>query len=345
MKESGFVFVILLSLLLSRCDNTDRSSESESNGKQIFFQGNALGTYYTIRYYDEKDNNLQNEIEELLVSFNKSLSTFDSTSVISKINKNVHVKADRYFLTCFRRAMEISELTSGAFDITVAPLVNAWNFGFSKRKHPDSINIEKINIDSMLAFTGYAKISVFGDSIIKTDKRIMLDASAIAKGYAVDVVAEYLESKGIENYLVEIGGEVRAKGNKPNKSRWKIGIDKPVEQLDKIIHEQQAVVFLKEKSLATSGNYRQFYEKDGVKYSHTINPSTGFPVNHNLLSATVLANDCMSADAFATAFMVMGFEKSVELLKNLKEIDAYLIYYDNGKNKVYYTEGFSKCLK
>lgn len=329
----------MTSVLFTACNNSNSSKNQSKANEQISLSGKALGTFYNIKYYDKKNRNLQKEIDELLAGFNKSLSTYDPESVISKINKNIDVEPDDYFIKCFLRAEEISKITNGAFDMTVAPLVNVWNFGFSERKHPDSIVVENINIDSILLFTGYEKISYGNGKIIKTDPRIMLDASAIAKGYAVDVVGEFLENKGINSYLVEIGGEIRVKGEKPNGTKWSVAIDKPIDQNNTIIHEQQDVVILKDKSLATSGNYRQFYEKDGVKYSHTINPKTGYPVQHNLLSATVMTNDCMSADAFATAFMVLGLEKSVELLKSLPDVQAYLIYFEDGQNKVYKTDG------
>ncbi len=254
--------------------------------------------------------------------FNRSLSTYDNESIISRFNQNdPEVLADQYFSICFERAYEISQLTQGAFDMTVAPLVNVWGFGFTQK---DSVYPELI--DSLLQFTGYEKVSLSEGKLIKDDPRIMLDASAIAKGLGVDVVSDFLESKGVVNYLVEIGGELRCKGVNKKGVDWTVGIDKPIENL--MERELQVVLNLTNSAMATSGNYRQFYVEDGVKYSHTIDPRSGYPVRHSLLSATVIASDCMTADAYATAFMVLGLEKTKQLVEEDPNLEAYLIYSD-----------------
>ena len=238
--------------------------------------------------------------------------------------------------------MEISRESNGAFDITGAPLVNAWGFGFKKVHFPDSLMV-----DSLLDITGYTKVSLSAEGkIVKQDPRIMLTCSAVAKGYAVDIVAQLLEKKGIQNYMVDIGGEVVVHGNNPQNTPWRIGINKPIDDSLAINQELQTVLQISNAGIATSGNYRNFYYKDGKKYAHTIDPRTGYPVQHSILSATVIARDCMSADAYATAFMVMGLEEAERFANANPEIDAYFIYSDNdGKFKTFCTEGMKKYIK
>ncbi len=300
-------------------------------------EGFVFGTMYHFTYESENGQDLEIEIKAKLEEFNRSLSTYDKNSIISRINQgDSGVVLDSYFINCFNKAKEISELTNGAFDMTVAPVVNAWGFGFD-----ESIKADSNKIDSLMQLVGFIKISIVNNSIVKEKPGIMLDASAIAKGYGVDVAAEHIESKGIANYMVEIGGEVRVKGINAKGNIWRIGIDKPIESETLENRELQEVVSLNNKSLATSGNYRQFYEKNGVKYAHTINPETGFPAKNSLLSATVLANDCMTADALATAFMVMGVEKSINLANDLDSVEVYLIYTDStNQYSIYNSENF-----
>lgn len=312
--------------------------------KQAYIKnaGNVFGTTYHFTYESPKGNNFEPELIAELQKFNKSLSTYDKNSIISRINQNDStVVLDDYFITCWNKAVEISKITNGAFDMTVAPVVNAWGFGFE-----ETVKADSIKIDSLMQYVGYKKIHLLNNKISKKHPETMLDASAIAKGYGVDVAADLLELKGITNYMVEIGGEVRAKGENAKGNYWRIGIDKPIDDPMAINRQLQAVVNINNKSLATSGNYRQFYEKDGIKYAHTINPKTGYPALSNLLSATVLANDCMTADAFATAFMVLGIEKSINLSTKLNEIEVYFIYSDSTKNyKTYASDGFTKSIQ
>lgn len=302
-------------------------------------QGFIFGTVYHITY--QHDKGLKDDIEATLHRFDGSLSPFNDTAVISRINRNEPVAADTFFSNVFRRSMEISQETDGAFDITVAPLVNAWGFGFKQGTFPDSAAI-----DSLLQFTGYRKVKLTADGkIIKQDPRLMLDCSAVAKGYAVDVVARLLSSKGIKNYMVDIGGEVVVNGHNPQNARWRIGINKPVDDSLSVNQELQTVLHITGAGIATSGNYRNFYYRDGKKYAHTIDPRTGYPVQHSILSATVIARDCMSADAYATSFMVMGLEKSIRFVENRPDIDAYFIYTDKeGKINTYMTRGMERYL-
>ena len=300
--------------------------------------GLVFGTIYNITY--QYDGDLKNEIEAELKKFDGSLSPFNDTSVISRVNRNEEIVTDTFFQACFNRSMEISARTKGAFDITVAPLANAWGFGFKKGAFPDSAMI-----DSLLQITGYGKVKLENGKVIKSDPRIMLSCSAVAKGYSVDVVARYLDSKGIKNYMIDIGGELVLKGVNPQSELWRIGINKPVDDSLSINQELQTTLQLTDVGIATSGNYRNFYYKDGKKYAHTIDPRTGYPVQHSILSATVIARDCMTADALATAFMVMGREEAEAFANANRDIDAYFIYSDEkGNLQTYYTKDMEKYI-
>lgn len=306
-------------------------------------EGSVFGTFYHITYAQPENKDLHEAIKAQLAVFNASLSNYDPTSVISRINKNeLRVLTDTLFRKVYEKSREVSQHTYGAFDISVAPLVNYWGFGFTEFDK-SKLLIQQPAIDSIKAFVGYQKIWLDGDSIFKEDPRIQMDVSAIAKGYGVDVVANLLKSAGCENYLVEIGGEVVTRGLNPKGKAWRIGINKPKDSPVAIDTEMQATVAISGKGLASSGNYRQFYELDGKKYSHTIDPSTGFPVEHNLLATSVIADDCMTADAYATACMVMGVQKSLELANTLPDVDVYLIYQnDSGQLSVVHSDGFKK---
>lgn len=293
--------------------------------------GFVFGTEYHITY--QCSNNLKGYIEKELQKVDFSLSPFNKQSTITKVNNNEAVKLDKMFTDVFTMAMKISDNTDGAFDITVAPLVNVWGFGFKKGTQPTTAVI-----DSLKQIIGYKKVKLEDGKIVKADKRIMLDCSSIAKGYGCDVVAKFLEHKGIENYMVEIGGEIVTKGINSKRLPWRIGVTKPTDDSLNVSNEYQTVLNVTNKSMATSGNYRNFYYKDGKKYAHTIDPHTGYPVQHNILSATVLANDCATADAYATAFMVLGLDKATKLLEKHPELMAYFIYSDHkGNNKVWFS--------
>ena len=266
----------------------------------------------------------QNVSESLLKDVDNSLSTFNTNSTISLVNKNMQVELDSMFLYVFHLAQQVAETTTGAFDITVAPAVNAWGFGFKNAE-----TIDNDLIDSLKQIVGYQMVKEENGAIVKEDNRIMLDCSAIAKGFGCDVVAALFDSVGIADYMVEIGGEIVVKGLNSKGSDWRIGISKPTDDSLATETELQTVLELTNRAMATSGNYRNFYYKDGKKYAHTIDPATCRPVNHNLLSVTVLAENCAVADAYATAMMVLGLERSLELCKELENIDAYFIYQDN----------------
>lgn len=311
----------------------------KQTGYYISLEGPTEGTSYHITYESMDSINYQDQVDSLLRLFDLSLSTYEPASIISRINRDEpDVELSDYFIKCFRASEQVFRESGGAFDITVAPVVNAWGFGFTERANPDSAMI-----DSLLQYIGMDHIRIENNRIVKDFPGIMLDVNAIAQGYAVDIVSEFFESKGILNWLVEIGGEVRAKGKNPKGVYWRVGIDKPIEGIQISGLQMEAVVSLRDRSLATSGNYRRFYIKDGVKYSHTIDPSTGYPVRHNLLSATVVTDKCIMADAYATAFMVLGVEKTKKMLKDRKDLEAYLIFTDDsGKYTVYSTPGMRK---
>ena len=292
--------------------------------------GVIFGTTYHVTY--QYDEDLKAEVVDKLKEVDAALSMFNERSTISKINNNQAVEPDKMFLDVFQLAQQISQDTHGAFDITVAPLVNLWGFGFKHAQEPT-----KHAIDSLRQFVGYQKVSYDGKTIQKQDPRIMLDCSAIAKGYGTDVVARLLDEKGITNYLVEIGGEVVTRGISEKRVPWKIGVTKPTDDTLHVGNDLQTVLNVTDKAMATSGNYRNFYYKGGRKYAHTIDPKTGRPVQHNILSATVLCNQCAKADAYATAFMVMGLDKAREVLERNPDLMVYFIYDDKGVNKVWYS--------
>ncbi len=291
-------------------------------------QGQIFHTTYHIKYQYQEP--LGQQIQAVLDSFDLSLNPFNKESIISKVNNNQEVDADDWFIAVFNKAQEVSEASNGAFDITCAPFVNLWGFGFSRA---DSVT--PAIIDSMKAYVGYRKVRLNGRKVIKDDPRILLNASAIAKGYSCDVVAQLLDSYGIENYMIEIGGEVRAKGKNPHDTCWRIEITQPDDDPSGLQKERQEIVQISDLSLATSGNYRNFYIKEGKKYAHTIDPTTGYPAEQNLLSATVIAKDCMTADAYATAFMTMGLEKACVLGDRIPDLAYYFVYSDeNGNHRV-----------
>lgn len=290
-----------------------------------------FGTTYQITY--QCDIDLGDSIKSELMKVDQSLSPFNEKSVISAINYNQSAKPDEMFLEVYHQAVAISRETNGAFDITVAPLVNAWGFGFEKGEMPTPRQV-----DSLKTLVGYQKLSLVNGLIHKDDPRMMIDCSAIAKGYGVDVVANFLRSRGVENFMIEIGGEIVTQGVNPKQHPWRIGVTKPTEDSLAVGHELQTTLNVNNVAMATSGNYRNFYYKGNKRYAHTIDPHTGYPVQHNILSATVLAKSCMVADAYATSFMVMGLDGAKEILKKHPDLMAYLIYDEgNGDNGVWFS--------
>ncbi|NDW19690.1 FAD:protein FMN transferase [Dysgonomonas sp. 216] len=303
--------VFLLSVLLVSC------------GKRTDYfvdKGEIFHTDYSIKY--EYSKPLTQEILSELERFDASLNPFRDGSVIYNINNNVTAVPDSLFLEVFNKSQEISVISDGLFDITCSPLINAWGFGF---KNMD--NVTEWTIDSLKQFTGFENIKYENGHILKNDPRMQVNTSAIAKGFSVDVIARLLDSKGIENYMCEIGGEIVAKGVNPRGECWRIGIDKPIDEKnpDTNHRELQTILAICNKAVATSGNYRNFYIKDGKKYAHTINPKTGYPSENSILSSTVIANDCMTADAFATVFMLTNLEEAKQIAYS-QGLDFLLMY-------------------
>ena len=324
---------------------TEKVSQNVPEGTKLKVSGTTMGRIvYNVTYLDPQNRDLKKGIDSVLVAFNQSLSTYIPDSEISTFNKGSEFSfKSPFFYPVLAKSQEVYQNTKGAFDPTVGPLVNAWGFGFSKAKEG------KIPVDSLKQFVGFDKYLKFDkQKLTKTKQGIVLDFSAIAKGYAVDVVGDYLSSQSIAHYAVEIGGEVRCKGKNDKGDIWLFGVKDPNYKKDEKNPNKSSLfsaIYLENRAMATSGNYENFYIKNGKKYAHTISPATGYPVEHSLLSASVLASDCMTADAYATAFMVMGYEKARELLAQHKNLDAYLIYAnDKGELKAYMTEGAKKYL-
>lgn len=306
----------------------------------LHIEGFAQGTTYHITYFDSLNRNLSLDVEKILQDFDKSVSTYIPSSIISRINANEKdVLVDAYFIACFNKAKEVWKNTNGAFDPTVYPLVNAWGFGPGKKQ-----KIEKQKIDSILKFVGFDKIKLKANKIIKKDARVALDFNAFAQGYSVDVVSDFFKSKGIKSFVVEIGGEVYAYGKIPTGEYWTVGIEKPIDNKE-TENPLKAIAKLENMAVATSGDYRRFMIENGVKYAHHIDPKTGYPTKNNLLSASVFAKECISSDANATGILVMGLEKAKAFLKLHPELEVYLIYSDDkGNYQVYQTAGISKIL-
>lgn len=297
--------------------------------------GFIFGTVYSVTYSNPENQDLSLQINSALEAVNASLSMFNLESTISKVNNNQSVELDSLFLTVWKTGQYVSDCTHGAFDMTVAPLVDLWGFGLKNRDV-----VTDAEVDSVREYVGYELVVLEDGVIHKAYPEMRIDAGAIAKGYACDVVADTLEAYGCTDFCIEIGGELVVKGLNSKGVNWHIAINKPVEDSLCVNREIQEVVELTDCGMATSGNYRNFYEIDGKKYSHTIDPRTGYPVSHNLLSATIVAPNCMTADAWATACMVAGLEKAQTWIKNRRDIKGYLIYEENGELKTWKSDDF-----
>ena len=310
-------FLVLLIVGTVLIIRQQQSTPYQKNAGLIF------GTTYSVTYQCGED----------LQKVDDKFSMFNSQSIVARLNNGEQPELSNDFIDVFKLARQVSEDTNGAFDITVAPLVNAWGFGFKHEQMPS-----KEQVDSLRELIGYRYVTLKDKTITMQKPGMMLDFSAIAKGYGVDVVARLLERHDIKNYMVEIGGEITTRGINPERVPWRIGVNKPSEDALNENHELQTILNVTDKSMATSGNYRNFYVKGGKKYAHTIDPKTGYPVQHSLLSATVLTDRCAKADAYATSFMVLGMDGAKQILERHKELMAYLIYTDNkGNLSVWYS--------
>ena len=329
-----YTFSILIILLVS-CSSNQNANRMVSNF------GYAQGTSYSIKYMVDDEIDYHNQFDSLFLVIDASLSTYLSSSLISRLNKGDNgLLLDTHFVNVFNTSQQVSSRTKGLFDCTIAPLVNAWGFGAEAATDEiDSINIQKI-----VNQIGYENLSLKGDSLLSNPNGMTIDFNALAQGYTVDVIASFLEQRNITDFMIEVGGEIRVSGLNSRGKNWIIGIDKPTKEIDQS-DRFQLKLNLTNKSLATSGNYRKFYEKNNKIYSHTINPKTGFPVQHSLLSASVVADDCISADAYATAFMVMGVKETKAFLKSDTTLQAFLIYTNQDKQwETWSTEGFERMI-
>ena len=300
------------------------------------YSGEVFGTYFSISYIGNENPDLPRQIDSVLQNINQLYSIFDTSSLVSKLNRNEPVVVTPDFAAMVEKALQVSQETDGAFDITVGPLVNLWGFGNEKAD-----TVSQAAIDSVRQFVGYQKIRCKNGTITKDDSCIKLDFNAIAKGKAVDDVAEFLIRNGYKNCLVDIGGEVRAEGTKPGGKVWRVGIQIPTETRDGL-EETNYIFEMTGKSVATSGNYRNYKEINGERYNHITDPRTGVCRSSNLLSVTVIANDCATADAYATAFMVMGINEAMEFLKAHPELSAHFIYFENGEYRYRQSKNFPK---
>ena len=307
----------------------------------IKIEGETMATTYHITYFDQDKRDFKISVDSILALVNKSINNYDPESEVSRFNKSQTSLKFRlpYFLPALKKSREVVSGSQGAFDPTVMPLVNAWGFGPAKRIRPDSTKI-----DSLKSLVGFEKIQFNSDSVWKTELRTQLDFGGIGQGYGADVVSDFLKSKGVKNFLMELGGEGMACGrNIKSDKPWELGILDPNSTPENQFFK--AYVSLENKSFTTSGNYFNFRVVDGKKYSHTIDPETGYPVQREILSASVFAADAITADAWATAFMVMGHERALEVLKKHTELDAFLIYSAKDSIASFATEGISPYLK
>lgn len=293
--------------------------------QKVTYSGAVQGSYFSIIYYDEDSLTFESEIDSIFKAVDNSVSLWNENSIIRKVNRNEDVVVNQIFKDNFELAKRASEFSDGAFDATIGPLVSAWGFHYNKE-----LEMTPEIVDSIIELVGYQKIKIVGDKVVKANPNMTLDFNAVAQGYTTDLIGNFLETKGITNYLVDVGGEIMARGTKPNGKQWTIGIEKPAENFDS---EQvmQTMIKLKDKGIVTSGNYRKYIEKDGVRYSHSIDPKTGYPVEQNILSATVIADNASWADCLATICMIVGKEKASKLLES-QGVEAYFIYVDNDGN-------------
>ena len=309
-----------------------------SCGKQpekVVLQGLAQGSYYALTYYDEQNRNFQREIDSIFHAVDMSVNLWLDSSIISKVNRNEEVALDSIFIDNFNIAQEASRLSDGYFDPTISPIVAAWGFSY---KSGDSLTPQLI--DSLRQLVDYRNIRIENGKVVKENPAMTLDFNAIAQGYTSDLIARFLESRGVKIFLVDTGGEIMARGEKPDGKPWIVGIERPAENMDseRIV---QTRIALRDKGLVTSGSTRKYVERNGKRYSHCINPKTGYPVEHQLLSVTVMAENSVWADALASICMVMGKERSLPLIQGMEGVEAYYIFV-NDKNELetFATEGF-----
>ncbi len=311
-----FFFMTIASCFLTSCDSVER---------QQFF-GTTQGSYYSITYYDKENRDFNPEFDSIFKEIENTLSLWDENSIIRRVNRNdTTVVLNQIFIDNFNYAMRAAELSGGYFDPTIGPLVAAWGFHFK-----EGMTMTPEIVDSLLQLVGYHKVKIVDGKVVKENPNMTLDFNAVAQGYTTDKIGEFLLSRNVNNFLVDVGGEILAKGYKPNGELWKVGIEKPAEDKDaaRIVQE---IVELKDKSIVTSGNYRKYVEQNGKRYSHSLNPKTGYPSENNLLSATIICDDTAWADCLASICMLVGMEKAMEIIKTQDNVEAFFIYEENGE--------------
>ncbi|MCE1201231.1 MAG: FAD:protein FMN transferase [Bacteroidia bacterium] len=333
MSRLRFSIILLFILMAASCQRTPKM-------EKIVLQGETQGTYYAITYFDDQGQDLRPKIDSVLHVIDLSMSLWVDSSLISRINRgDTTALPDDHFIYNFLLAKEVSAATDGYFDFTIGPLVSAWGFHRKNR-----LEMTPKLVDSLKALVDYRRVRIEKKRIVKEDPRISFDFNAIAQGYSVDLIAELLDNLGIEHFIVDIGGEIVARNRKPDGSPWRVGIETPSETKDNE-RKVETVITLENKGLSTSGSYRKYFEQDGKRFSHSIDPKTGYPVQHSLMSVTVLAENAAIADAYSTAFMVMGLEKSLEIMDYLGGIEAFFIYYEDGQYKTKATPGMESLME
>lgn len=308
------IYIVVLCCLLTNCNRVE---------KQQFF-GSTQGSYYSITYFDEQNRDFSRDFDSIFKEIENTLSLWDENSIIRRVNRNdTTVVLNKIFIDNFNYAMKAAELSDGYFDPTVGPLVQAWGFHFK-----EGMEMTPEIVDSLKQLVDYRKIKIENNKVIKGNQNMTLDFNAVAQGYTTDMIGDFLLSKDVNNFLVDVGGEILARGCKPNGDLWKVGIEKPAENKDseRIVQE---IVELKDRSIVTSGNYRKYVERGGKRYSHSLNPKTGYPAENRLLSATIICDNTAWADCLASICMVVGLEKAMEIIESSDDnIDAYFIYVD-----------------
>lgn len=312
--------IIFFTLVLSLFSSCQRM-------QKINYSGMTQGSYFSITYFDEDGRGFENEIDSIFNAVDNSVSLWNEKSIIRKVNRNEDVIVDQIFKDNFEWSRKASEFSDGAFDATIGPLVSAWGFHYKKE-----IEMTPEIVDSIRKLVDYQKIEIIDDKVVKANPNMTLDFNAVAQGYTADLVGKFLETNGVYNYLVDVGGEIMARGCKPNGEEWIVGIEKPSENFDSE-RTVQIKIPLKDKGIVTSGNYRKYIEKDGVRYSHSIDPKTGYPMPQDLLSATIIAENATWADCLASICMFVGKDKAIELLEKENDVEAYFIYVEDGKIK------------
>ena len=342
MSALATALLALAAMLLSACNG----GQTNGGSNRIELSGKAQGTFYSVIYYDSLQRNLQPAIDSLLDNFALTASLWVDNSLLRRVNDNRDSVVNDLFATLLRHSVEMNAYTEGCFDCTVGKLVNAWGFGFANRA-----DITDALIDSLRHFCGVQPELVQRDDgslvVRKASPETAIDFNAIAQGYATDRVCQFLEQQGISRYLVDIGGEVYVRGCKPDGQNWVVGVERPSENkyANPVVETR---IKLLDQSVVTSGNYRKYYEKDGARYSHTIDPRTGRPVTHTLLSVSVVDSCAWRADALATAFMVMGLDRARSFIASHPDDNGAqtvcFIFNENGENKIFMTDRFKSLL-